>query len=74
LVYPNPAKDNVTVNFQKVIDQATIEVTNVRGQPLTSERYNNIKEIELQLGVKSGLYFVRIKMGDSEIVKSVLKL
>lgn len=59
ILYPNPAKDRITINS---IDdeQYNIELADIQGQILLSE--NNLhqnSQINL-LGIKSGIYFVRI--------------
>ncbi len=57
-VYPNPAKDNLTVS-NNGIDITSIEIYNLLGQKLNS--YNPNREILDISGLKSAVYYLKIK-------------
>lgn len=74
IVYPNPTKDEVTINFEQTLDRITVEITDPLGQVVSKRYFKSSKEIELSLGSESGLYFVRIYVDGRKVVVPVLKL
>ena len=75
LVYPNPAKNIVTVNFQKEITDAKISIVDVAGKMVSIK--NNFSGRQLQFSVKNltgGTYFIMIESkGKSEKSKLVIE-
>ena len=74
-VYPNPAKDIVTISItdQNVIG-STIEMYNQVGQKVVSEK---ISQLQFQLNIGSlytGIYYIKINDGKSKNVIKLLKL
>jgi hypothetical protein len=74
-VYPNPAKDFVTVSItdQNAIG-STIEMYNQVGQKVVSQK---ISQLQFQLSVSSlntGIYYIKINDGKSKNVIKLLKL
>ena len=71
-VYPNPASDLLTITYSKVIDNIT--VTNAMGQVVINRAVKS-SAINLDLSsLKSGYYFIDIKVKDVVIAHKVLKL
>jgi hypothetical protein len=70
LIYPNPANDQITLNFGLPIGKAEITVFDVQGRLLISKTVENtvIENIELdKLG--SGIYMIRVASGN-ELMKA----
>lgn len=69
-IYPNPAKDIVTVSLPE--DNARIDIVNVLGQIVkTVETASTSETISLE-GMERGMYFFSIKMQDKTITKKVI--
>ena len=76
-LYPNPAKDNVTITFNNV-EAGNYEMTieDVKGQKVVNEvitvknRISN-KVIDLSK-IESGIYFVKVVNGSSIVTKKLV--
>ncbi len=77
-IYPNPARDNVTILFSENLQskEATISILSMNGRTV-SERKNvlNMKETIDLTNLVSGMYIIRIRTNDEVITKrlSVVK-
>ena len=69
-IYPNPARDNVTVSLPE--DNATISIVNVLGQTIRTVNASSTNETISLEGVEKGLYFFCIRLNDRTITKKVL--
>ena len=71
VVYPNPAKDMLNINAQTEI--TSVEVINVLGQVMLSEK-SVATDIQMDMSsLSSGTYFVRINSENNSTVVQVLK-
>lgn len=72
-VYPNPAKDNITLNGLNGISVESITVVDMKGNIQAS--YGNVSEAYLEMPIAhlaSGMYFVQVNYdGISETIKFV---
>lgn len=75
LIAPNPAKDEVFVDFYTPITSATkIKVTDVLGKEMLEYTVYEGKKVTIPLNdFKSGLYFIQIQNGNNRIVKKFVK-
>ncbi|WP_369077083.1 T9SS type A sorting domain-containing protein [Mariniflexile litorale] len=48
-MYPNPSKDLFSLNFNSIIDEVTIMISDVHGSILQSKKYSNTNYIQLNL-------------------------
>jgi len=72
-IYPNPFKEQTTVDFGRVIKEATISVVDVYGKQIESYIISNTNKHILKRNNKaSGIYFVEIEVGEQE--KVIFKL
>ena len=72
-VYPNPAKDIITVEFPAGKQAKTCELYNVIGSKMESYSVNGKQRLQLDLGVYSkGIYFLRINVDGMLITKKVI--
>ena len=75
-IYPNPFKDETTVDFGKEIKQASIRVVDVFGKLVEECRVTNTDKHILKRGNKaSGIYFMEIEVEqqDKAIYKLIVK-
>jgi hypothetical protein len=76
-IYPNPAQNNATVNFELVnSDEVTISVVNTIGQVIVTENLGNLSagnhNYELNAtDLSNGLYFLNITVGNNTVTKKV---
>ena len=73
-IYPNPAKDMVSINVAGVDGRITISVVDINGRTVASETLECSSDCNKQMdvsGLSQGAYYVRI-VGDN--VNSVRKL
>jgi hypothetical protein len=72
-IYPNPFIQQTTVDFGRVIKQATISVVDVYGKQIESYIVSNATKHILKRNNKaSGIYFMEIEVGERE--KVIFKL
>jgi len=78
-VYPNPAKNTITINFANADSKSySVEITNVLGQLIYSESNLNdcsfpvtFKTIDVS-GLENGTYLVSVKAGEKQYQKKVI--
>lgn len=68
-MYPNPAKDNLTINFNGDLD---VVILNVTGQKVLSRSINGQETINIS-PLTNGLYFVKLSAGKDVITKKFIK-
>ncbi len=59
-LYPNPSNGRFTIELGKLYQDVTVEISNVLGQEISSEKYASAKTIEKEITGVAGVYFVRI--------------
>ena len=70
-IYPNPTRSNLSIEFDKIIEEITI--TDILGQTLLSK---NIKESKAVIDVSSltsGTYFVKVTSGGNSKITKVMR-
>lgn len=76
-IYPNPAKDQLTVVFDSKANNAEIIVRNQMGQIVTFESLNTTTGVTQQKldisALNNGVYFVEINQNGFSTVKNVVK-
>ncbi len=77
-VYPNPARDLVTIDLPSSSSAAVASLVDVTGRVIMDGRsfqqQGAIARAQMNIeGLPEGLYFVRVQDGDREIVRRVLK-
>ncbi len=69
-VYPQPAHQQVQLQFSETINDAAISIHNLNGQLVKQYTFNNCKEATLHVeDIAKGMYFYTVKSND-EIIKS----
>lgn len=70
-MYPNPSNGNVTLNLN--YNNSVVEVVDVLGNTISSQRYNNAGQVQLNMnGAADGIYFVRVTSGNEESVQKLI--
>jgi hypothetical protein len=73
-IYPNPFKDETTVDFGRVIKEATITVIDVYGKLIETHKLESQDTYIIKRNTKaSGVYFLEIEMEDGKtIIKKLI--
>ncbi|PCI93810.1 MAG: hypothetical protein COB15_15710 [Flavobacteriales bacterium] len=60
-LYPNPASNNITIDFESEEQFVNLQIINIRGQQIFIKEYKNTKNVQLNIeDFSSGVYFVKI--------------
>jgi len=71
VLYPNPAKETVTVKSDKIIE--SVEVADMVGNLVITQNAVNARSAELNTSaLKAGIYFVRVYGAGAVVVKKVV--
>ncbi|HNO30112.1 MAG TPA: T9SS type A sorting domain-containing protein, partial [Chitinophagales bacterium] len=73
-LYPNPAKDHITLQSKRSLSKAVITLMNVQGQVLFSRQTGTGTgfEVELPRDMGNGIYFLRIHSTEGAVSKKVV--
>lgn len=73
-VYPNPAKEFVTINLNEFTDKVnSISLINIQGQQISSTQIAEEKSIRLALhGLPYGVYFIQIDTEQGVLTKKLV--
>ncbi len=66
-IYPNPFENEIYIESEKGIS-GNVELFDASMRLIKSERFNSSTKINLSSGSKSGLYFLRIRTNDGEVI------
>ena len=73
IVYPNPTKAIITIDFESLVDNCTITVSNLLGQKISKDDFFNLSTLQIPIVGQSGVYFVTIqtKLGARKVFKVI---
>jgi hypothetical protein len=72
-LFPNPAKDELTISSKQVGDNVQIKVTDVTGREIISQKKLTVN-CKLKTGnLTPGIYFVKVQTGKGSVVKKFVK-
>ncbi len=60
MLYPNPTKDNVTIDFGKLNKELSISLSNISGQTIWTKKHKNASSIKFEIKQPAGIYFLEI--------------
>ena len=73
-VYPNPVNDRLYIETQTLTQTLTVEIYDVYGRHQVTETPSHQGNLTIDLSnLKSGIYFVKIKTEEGNIVKRIIK-
>jgi len=72
-VYPNPTSGAFTIDLGESVEEINTTITNILGQVVASEIFENTKILEFTMEDAAGIYFVKVSTPDglSETIKVV---
>lgn len=66
-LYPNPAKDFITIEASQNNSISTISVTDISGKTIYNNSYTNESKVEINLSYLSkGIYFIKVSLPTNE--------
>ena len=73
-IYPNPAKDEIRISSEEMIEE--VSIYNINGQQTTVNRQQTSStEMTISIGnLNSGVYFIKLRTEKGESVRRILKL
>jgi hypothetical protein len=75
ILYPNPSKDVITINYLPFKNDGTLSVYDVYGKLVYSKNYNHnstSESIDIS-AFKSGIYFLKIGSPNETVIKKLVK-
>jgi hypothetical protein len=73
-LFPNPASDNIIVNYGKILKNSTLEIYNVTGQLIKNEEIDQTSTQSINISeFPKGLYILKISDGKNIGVKRFVK-
>jgi hypothetical protein len=73
VIYPNPAKDHLTVRVGLLNNGATVQIYNSLGRLVIARNLaNTVTTISLR-GLCDGMYYVRVKNGQQITIQKIIK-
>ena len=71
-IYPNPSKGVVNISLKEATN-ASVTLSNSLGQILLSDKYLLTNQINLNLDVPTGIYFLQVEVDGEIITKKIVK-
>ena len=69
-VYPNPVNNQLTIQFDKIEYEVSIQITNITGHMVYNKSFDSLSKLNISLNIAKGIYFVNITNGnDSHVIK-----
>jgi hypothetical protein len=73
-IYPNPAVEYVNVSLEKSVEMLTVEVENLDGKTLSSQKFNNTDVASISLNhLSSGCYIINVISSQKTFSKKIVK-
>ena len=72
-IYPNPSNGLFTIETDVLQGETDILVINMLNEVVFSSKFKESKQIKIDLGdVEAGVYFIRIKNPESDLIKKII--
>ncbi|WP_445716682.1 T9SS type A sorting domain-containing protein [Flavobacterium sp.] len=65
-IHPNPSFEELTVEFPQPISNATLKITNIKGQTIFSTTIQSTNRETIKLNQSAGLYFLTLILNDGK--------
>jgi len=72
LIYPNPSKGMIYISMKEVTN-ASVTLRNSLGQIILSDKYMLTNQIDLDLDVPKGIYFLQVEANGETITRKIVK-
>jgi len=61
---PNPTNGHFAIQLNKTLPSVAIEISDITGKQIFSERYTNVSQINAEVVGQRGIYFVKVVAGE----------
>ena len=68
-VYPNPTEGNVTIKLGDTFQEISLQVIDVLGQVVLSQAFFSVSQIDLNMNMAAGCYFLQLQAADETLVR-----
>ena len=65
LAYPNPSLGSVMIELDNTYKDITLIIQNNLGEEVYTENFSEVKNIEVDLPLAAGIYYISLKNGDN---------
>lgn len=73
-IFPNPFSDHCTISFGRNYSEVKVELFNLAGKKLLSQKFSNTLSAQLNLGeMEDGVYVVHVNMDNKSLVQKIIK-
>ncbi len=73
LISPNPSADNFIISFEKTMMEGKVEILNILGENIFSEKVFNESKKEINLkNISDGIYFVKVYDGEKYYSQKII--
>ena len=72
-LFPNPTNGKFWLNLGAVHSDVSIQIMNALGQVVLTENYNEMQQINFDIDLPNGIYFLEVKSGDQVAVMKFIK-
>jgi len=74
ILFPNPSNGTMYIKIKNISEKTDLTIRNLQGLLIYNNLYTNVSNIELDINLDSGLYFVTIKTGkETQTMKLIRK-
>ncbi|WP_291287201.1 T9SS type A sorting domain-containing protein [Flavobacterium sp.] len=72
-IYPNPTSGKISIDLKNYGSDVTVQLYDSNGKKIKEEKVSNLTKLDLTINGSQGLYFVKVKEGESTQIFKVLK-
>lgn len=72
-VYPNPVRDNFTIELENISTTVKVDITDITGKVIYSETTPNTQTIPVYFSATPGVYFVSVSTDEGRAVHKLIK-
>ncbi len=72
-VYPNPSQGEFSIQFDHIVQAATLEIVNLLGEKIYEQKISTQQKGTIQFDAPIGMYILKIKIIDGEFTQKITK-
>jgi hypothetical protein len=71
-IYPNPSQGEITISFKESMNDFSVNITDISGKSVFSEKYSNTSEVLVNLNGAQGIYLVQIQTNNGSSTERIV--
>jgi hypothetical protein len=73
-IYPNPAKENITIEFNQDVRNAQIQIINLQGASIIDAKTSSkVTEVDISI-LQQGIYILKTQLNNKTVIQKFVKL